>query len=712
MKKILAWLLVVALTAAIAVGGTLAYLTDTDEDVNVMTLGNVKIDQLEYERVDVETKDGDAVVQEFHDNKPLYPAVIKDGFNWETDSAVDWSQIGKDGYSSNIWDPEKINNEQDKMVFVKNKGSYDAYVRSIFAFEANGYTLDQFKALFHLNINETDWTWKWEENPVSIPGAEGDQTTNYIVATATYNKALKPGELTEISLAQIALDPSAGNEDIAGFGESYQILVKTQAIQAEGFDSPDAALKDGFGDVAEKLPFENDSPIQGIDLRTALHYYEGDTTNQITKKVTNVIFGLNKDYPDVVDSYVGTLVDVEQDVPVHAYYVPNGSNYDVHFLASDDIYLPKDSTRLFYNMSVLEEVDSYNLNTSRTEIMKDMFKYCSVLKQVKSLGTWDTRSLVSTWDMFAHCLALETIEGMQNWNFDNALNLCGLFQRCITLQDDDMHVIENWDISNVEDISWMFKGCTGLVELDLSNWDTGNVKKFNSMFSSSSSNTGDMNLLSMGIENWDTSSGENMGYMFYGCGDLVSIDLSNWDVSRNTTFNHFFTDCYNLKDVNFSGWDTSNVELFAAMFNNCNIIEYLDLSDFDTQNAKHFDQMFEYCAKLKEIKGLENWNTSNVVSFYEMFSGCGSLTELNLSTFNTSNVADTFRNFNGCGNLKTIYVGDGWDMSNVTSYAAMFSGCNNLVGGNGTVFAGSDLKYACVDTAENPGYFTHINDKP
>ena len=47
MKKALTWLLIVALTAAVAVGGTMAYLTDTDEDTNVMTLGNVKIDQLE-----------------------------------------------------------------------------------------------------------------------------------------------------------------------------------------------------------------------------------------------------------------------------------------------------------------------------------------------------------------------------------------------------------------------------------------------------------------------------------------------------------------------------------------------------------------------------------------------------------------------------------------------------------------------------------------
>ena len=33
--------------------GTLAYLTDTDEDVNVMTLGNVDIEQIEQQRGEV-----------------------------------------------------------------------------------------------------------------------------------------------------------------------------------------------------------------------------------------------------------------------------------------------------------------------------------------------------------------------------------------------------------------------------------------------------------------------------------------------------------------------------------------------------------------------------------------------------------------------------------------------------------------------------------
>ena len=39
------------LTATVAISATVAYLQDEDSDVNVMTLGNVKIEQHEYQRV-------------------------------------------------------------------------------------------------------------------------------------------------------------------------------------------------------------------------------------------------------------------------------------------------------------------------------------------------------------------------------------------------------------------------------------------------------------------------------------------------------------------------------------------------------------------------------------------------------------------------------------------------------------------------------------
>ena len=73
----------------------------------------------------------------------------------------------------------------------------------------------------------------------------GDST--YFVATATYNSILAPGALTEISLRQIALDSTATNEDVEAFGEIYQVLVKSQGIQADGFSGPDIALNEGFG---------------------------------------------------------------------------------------------------------------------------------------------------------------------------------------------------------------------------------------------------------------------------------------------------------------------------------------------------------------------------------------------------------------------------------------------------------------------------------
>ena len=673
MKKIVAWLLVLALTAAVSIGATLAYLTDTDEDVNVMTLGKVKIDQLEYERVDTETKDAAAEVQKFHDNKPLFPAVTdKDQFNWETnEGTVDWTQIGKDGYTSGIWNPDEINNELDKMVFVKNKGDYDAYVRSVFAFEANGYTVEQFKELFHLNINETDWTWDWVATPAAIPNAEGTAATNYIVATATYKKVLKPGEITEISLSQIALDSSATNEDIEGFGDTYQILVKSQGIQADGFEEAGMALDEGFGSVSStSIPWETDSATKGIDLRTALHYLNGDKTKQITKQVTNVYFDLNSAYPALAEED-GTLVDVEQDTEVYAHYVPNSTGYDIYFLADGPIYSPANSAELFIGMSSLVKVDTENFDVSR---VTDMYK------------------------MFRDCTSLSTID------------------------------VSDWDTSNVTRMGHMFRACFALEWIDVSEWDTGKVEVFNSMFSDSSSNTGRMKINNLDFSGWDMSSATNISYMFYGCGQMTDLDLSGWDVSKVTTMNHTFCDCFNMKNYNFTGWNTVSLEMLNAAFNGNDSLVTIDLSDFDTQNVYDFGQLFDGCYSLENIIGLNKWDTSKAIYYYEFLTNT-KVREIDLSSFSASQVQYTKRMFYANSQLTTIYVSDKWDLDistlDTTSSDAAYSGVkdmfdNNpkLVGGNGSKPADFSSNvavgafYGRVDTPETPGLLTHIDDKP
>ena len=267
----------IVLSLAIATGSTLAYLTDTDSDVNVMTLGNVKIDQLEYERIDTETVGDEAIVQEFHDDKPLYPAVYEDDSVWqpgvtEEDATVTWDQLGNEGYWSSIWDPAKINNEVDKFVFAKNIGSSPAYVRTWFAFELGDMSLERWWEIVHLNTNDTFWQW-----PEDLSGytEETIGEVRYAVCYATYIRndgILVSGELSYPSLQQVALDKVADNEDIAGLGDSYEILVVTQAMQTAGFDNAVDALNEGFG---TEHPFADDM------VQNELNEKEYNTTHPV-----------------------------------------------------------------------------------------------------------------------------------------------------------------------------------------------------------------------------------------------------------------------------------------------------------------------------------------------------------------------------------------------------------------------------------------------
>ena len=673
MKKVIAWLLVLALTAAVSIGATLAYLTDTDEDVNVMTLGKVKIDQLEYERVDVESKDDKAEVQEFHDNKPLLPAVTDKNFDYTPGTSyVDWEQIGKDGYTSDIWDPAKINNEVDKMVFIKNKGDYDAYVRSVFAFEAGKYTtLDEFQKMVHLNLNETDWTWEWTETPVTI----GEST--YFVATATYNKVLAPGALTEISLSQIALDKTATNEDVEAFGDTYQVLVKSQGIQADGFDDPDFALNEGFGVIDENnVPWTTDSAVKGIDLKTALHNLEGNTATPITANVTSVTFGLNKDYANIVDNYTGTLIDVEQDVPVYAYYVKNGSSYDVYCLANDAIYAPKNSTGLFQGMTNVTSIETDNFDVSRVDQAVFMFRDCTKLPELDTTD-WDTSNITNMQGLFYKCNALGKITG-----------------------------IEEWNVSKVESLYAAFYNMHALTELDLSKWDTGSLKNWNYGFANNN------NLETINLTGWDLTALETAEWTFrsnpklknvigskdwympnntslYGffsyCSALESVDVHNWEIPKVTKTWDMFVNCTSLITVpGIGNWDFGSVVQSISMFNGCKKLQYLDdLSGWDVSNVSDMGFMFYSCQSLQALNGIGEWQTDSLEYLQAMFKDAKSLTKLDVADWNVSKVK-TFNSLfssanQNTGNMKLTNLDlSKWDTSSATTMGWMFYGCGSL----------------------------------
>ena len=54
-----------------------------------------------------------------------------------------------------------------------------------------------------------------------------------------------------------------------------------------------------------------------------------------------------------------------------------------------------------------------------------------------------------------------------------------MFSECESLETLD---ISGWNVSNVEDMSYMFYGCKSLGTLDVSKWDVSNVNNMYCMF--------------------------------------------------------------------------------------------------------------------------------------------------------------------------------------------------------------------------------------
>ena len=140
-------------------------------------------------------------------------------------------------------------------------------------------------------------------------------------------------------------------------------------------------------------------------------------------------------------------------------------------------------------------------------------------------------------------------------------SIAGMFRDCSSLTNVD---ISNLDTSNVTDMSNMFLNCTSLISLDVSNFDTSNVMFMNSMFNGCSG------LTSLDVSNFSTSNVTNMYRMFYKCSSLTSLDLSNFDTLQVTNMDSIFYGCTSLNTiyVTQNKWFTSQANI-TNMFKNC-----------------------------------------------------------------------------------------------------------------------------------------------
>ena len=210
------------------------------------------------------------------------------------------------------------------------------------------------------------------------------------------------------------------------------------------------------------------------------------------------------------------------------------------------------------------------------------------------------------------------------------------------------------DLSQVTDISKMFKNCSNLDKIDLKFLENSRqVIRIDYLFSNCK-NLKDV----FHIDSLDTKSVINMYRVFNGCSGINNInDLNNWKINNVDNFNEMFEGCTSLTNIP-------------------------DISKWDVKNVKSMKRMFKGCIALKEIPDISKWDVGNVKSLKGMFKGCTALTKIpNISKWDVKNVTSMKGMFKGCICLKNFPDLTAWKQKliNLKSIEKMFYGCRNLI---------------------------------
>ena len=377
-------------------------------------------------------------------------------------------------------------------------------------------------------------------------------------------------------------------------------------------------------------------------------------------------------------------------------YGSNSPNVDIELdLSKWDVSKATNIDYAFYNFgnnshNVKLNVSSWTLNVPNS--ISNVF--VGIGQQVNKLeidlNNWDINKASKFYYTFngAGYKANEIIMDFSNWK----LNDIKEFDHFFFVLGSECHNIkllglETWDMSNVEDISYMFNQAmmdADEINFDFSSWDVSNIKYFNSFlrYVGRGSKKVKINLSGWKIRD-DAVFSDMFGYAFSSV-DELELNLSNWDLTGKENVKGLFGACASsAKKVNIdmSGWKTTGMKDLSKMFyDNClsgSKETTINMSGWDTSQVTNMEYMFYMVTYngysdnkpgTATLIGLGDWDTKNVTNMNTMISYNGNIIFDSINVYDTNARSMIYSNKNVKG-VVNIY-------KNPTNYTAMFSNTN------------------------------------
>ena len=234
--------------------------------------------------------------------------------------------------------------------------------------------------------------------------------------------------------------------------------------------------------------------------------------------------------------------------------------------------------------------------------------------------------------------------------------------------------LSNLSTFYTQDMSYMFYGCTGLTSLDLTGFQTPNLKNMEYMFFNCS------NLTRVDLSSFNTAGVTNMNYLFRGCSRLATIYAgSGWTIPAVTAGNFMFSGCTNLVGGRGTTYDASHVDKTYA---------HIDGGPSNPGYLTAVDYGLSVGGVAVTYKNASNITGPGIVSGTASYNPSTRMLTLNNVNITLNTTAGISVNGTFDGDVCYInLVGD--NHLDVTNYYPLFVAKATTITGNGTLDTGS-----------------------
>ena len=299
---------------------------------------------------------------------------------------------------------------------------------------------------------------------------------------------------------------------------------------------------------------------------------------------------------------------------------------DISALAGWNTSNVKDMSGLFRNARSLNDALALrNWDTSNVADMSFMFSSCTSMLFI-DVSNWNTNRVTTMANMFqvgdswdANGQLMEII-GLGNLDVSSVTNMTCMFYGAGKMTTYD---ISRWDVSKVESMNHMFCDNRNLRSLDLSKWDVSSLKTIYDMFDDN------ISLKTIGdVSHWNTVNLIDAGGWLNEAQSFVGdnygmLDLSGWDTSNLKSVGEMFLHT-GLHAIDLSGWTFESVT--NDLWEGAGKGIYYETGN-SSETLRGMGQMFKYSKYLRTVyvsqTGLDSYNTAveNGINTLEMWTG-------------------------------------------------------------------------------------------